>query len=343
MRRPTGLGLAAAVLLLVVSLGAYSAYWWIVAGRIEDGLVAWQQSMRAQKIDVSWQRPRVAGFPFHFRIELASAALRDRARRPAPELHLPALTGSAGPWNFDSWRLAAPEGVSADLAAAGQRPSLKLAARTAEGAVAVGPAGATWLWLDLQRVSAEAGERIPIKSAAAWITLPPTPAHGHTDPSLGLALDLRQVHLPAAPPDFSRTIDELALGATLKGALPDGPLAQAVAAWRDAGGTVELDNLRLQWGGLRATANGTIALDQELQPIGAFSGGIEGFVEILNALVGAGRLSVEQAALAQIALSALAKPGSDGKPQIATSFTLQNGKMYLGPAKLGAAPRIVWE
>jgi hypothetical protein len=46
--------------------------------------------------------------------------------------------------------------------------------------------------------------------------------------------------------------------------------------------------------------------------------------------------------VAQIALSALAKRGPDGKPQIATSFTIQNGKMYLGPAKLGDAPRIVW-
>ena len=60
------------------------------------------------------------------------------------------------------------------------------------------------------------------------------------------------------------------------------------------------------------------------------------------ALVEAGRLNTTEAALAQIALSALAKPGPDGKPQITTSFTLQNGKMYLGPAKLGPAPRIEW-
>ena len=97
-------------------------------------------------------------------------------------------------------------------------------------------------------------------------------------------------------------IDELAFGVTVKGAVPDGPLVQAIAAWRDAGGTIELDHLQLNWGGLGVTANGTIALDQDLQPIGAFSGGIEGFGAILSALVEAGRLSTEQAALAQIAL-----------------------------------------
>jgi hypothetical protein len=141
---------------------------------------------------------------------------------------------------------------------------------------------------------------------------------------------------------LSPMIDDLAFGVTVKGAVPDGPLAQAIAAWRDAGGTIELDHLHLNWGGLGASATGTIALDQDLQPIGAFSGGIEGFDTILSALVEARRLGAEEAALAQIALSALAKPGPDGKPQITTSFTIQNGKMYLGPVKLGDPPRIIW-
>ncbi len=74
-----------------------------------------------------------------------------------------------------------------------------------------------------------------------------------------------------------------------------------------------------------------------------FFAGIEGFGEILRALVEADRMSAEQAALAQIALTSLAKAGADGQPQINTSFTLQDGKMYLGPARLGEAPRIVWK
>jgi hypothetical protein len=54
-------------------------------------------------------------------------------------------------------------------------------------------------------------------------------------------------------------------------------------------------------------------------------------------------MSPEQAELVQIALTAFAKPGPDGKPQISAPFTIQNGKMYLGPARLGPAPRIVWK
>jgi hypothetical protein len=337
----TRFGLAAVVGLLVLC-GAYTAYWWVVADRIVDGVVAWQQSMWAQEIDASWQTIHIAGFPFQFRIALSGAVLRDRALSPSPEVHSAELTGSARPWDFTDWRLEAPRGLAADLAAAGRRPPVKLAARTAEGAVWLGREGATSLWLNFQDAIAEAGGRVPIKAADTWIGLPANPPQTHTEPSLQLALDLRQMHLPAPPPILSDTIDELAFGVTIKGAVPGGPLVQSIAAWRDAGGTLELDHLQLDWGGLGATATGTIALDQELQPIGAFSGGIEGFGTILSALVEAGRLDTEAAALAQIALSALAKPGPDGKPQIMTSFTIQDGKMYLGPAKLGAAPRIVW-
>ena len=116
-----------------------------------------------------------------------------------------------------------------------------------------------------------------------------------------------------------------------------------VAAWRDAGGTIELDNLRLKWGALGATATGTMALDPELQLIGAFSGAIQGYDTILTALVESGRMRATDAGLARIALSLLARPGPDGKPEIKTAFTIQNGQMFLGPAKLGKAPHLTWE
>ena len=48
-------------------------------------------------------------------------------------------------------------------------------------------------------------------------------------------------------------------------------------------------------------------------------------------------------ALAPVVVPMLAKAGPDGRPAIATSFTIQNGQMFLGLAKLGPAPKIAWE
>jgi hypothetical protein len=237
----------------------------------------------------------------------------------------------------------APAGLSAVLAGGGERPPLKLTAHTADGVLATDPEAGATLWLSSQDVSVEAGATVPISSLDAWVMLPATPPRSHTEPALGLALDLRQVQLPVMTSVLNDTINELAFGITIKGAVPAGKLAQAAAEWRDAGGTVDLDNLHLNWGGVGATASGTIALDRELQPIGGFSGAIEGYDQILTGLVQSGGMRAADAGLARLALAMLAKAGPDGRPEIKTALTIQNGQMFLGPAKLGKAPRIAWE
>jgi hypothetical protein len=342
MRRLMRFGLAALVLLLVL-IGAYAAFWYIVAARIEDGVANWVRSARAQNIDAAWQKIEVGGFPLAFRVELDAARLRDDAVTPSPELRIPALAATARPWDFANWRLAAPEGLAGELAGAGGRPPLRLAAKSGAGAASVDAEARATIWLDLTDLSADAGERVEAGAAKLWIMLPAEPPQTHADPAIRLAADLRGVRLPAATRALSDVIDELALGITLKGVLPNGPLAQVASAWRDSGGTIELDNLRLRWSGLGATATGTIALDRDLQPIGGFSGAIEGYDQILAALAQSGQMRASDARLARLALTMLAKAGPDGRPQISTSFTIQNGQMFLGPAKLGPAPRIAWQ
>ncbi len=342
MPRWTRFGLVVFAALLVLG-GGYTAFWFLVARRIETGILDWAQSQRADKIDVSWQKMRVSGYPVTFRIDLGSAVLRDRAVTPSPELHVPALSGTAHPWDLADWRIAAPEGFTADLAAAGGGAPAKLIAHTADGVVAIETAGGWTLWLTLGDIRVEAGAPVLVGSANATLTVPPGPSRGHADPITALAVEASQIKLPLGVGPLGDKIDELDFGATVKGAIPAGKLADAVAAWRDAGGAIELDNLRLKWGALDATATGMIALDQELQPTGRFSGAIQGYDQILTALVQNGQMRATDAGLARIGLTLLAKAGPDGKPEIRTEFTIQNGQMFLGPAKLGRLPRITWE
>jgi hypothetical protein len=342
MRRPTRLGLAILAALVVIA-GAYAVYWFVVAGQIKNSVDAWAQSERADKIDVSWQGVTVRGFPIAFRVELDRAALRDNAVSPSPALSIPIVSGTARPWDFADWRLRAQAGFSVELAGAGERAPVKLTTRTADGVVSVAPEGGWKLWLGVQDVAVDAANRVRISSAGGWVIVPPKPPLQHTDPALGLALNFRHVHLPIAVEPLGDTIEQLDFDVTVKGGLPSGKLAKVAAAWRDAGGTIELDNLLLSWGGLGAAATGTVALDQDLQLIGGFSGAIQGYDKVLTALVQNGHMRSTDAGLARIALTMLAKAGPDGRPEIKTAFTIQNGQMFLGPAKLGKAPRITWE
>ena len=340
MRRSLRFGLAAAALLVLC--GAYTAFWFVAAGRIEDGLGQWAEAQRAQNVDLSWDAIRVGGFPFAFRVELSAARLRGRASDPGGEARMPLLEGSTRPWNFRVWQLTARDGISATAGPA-NRPTATLRAHTASGSVAVGADGGAAIWLRLGEPDADAGMRLAARQADLWLDLPPHPPQTHTEQALGIALYLRDLTLPAAPAPLPNPLDEVSLGVTRIGAAPAAPLRQAAAAWRDGGGTLELDHFALRWGKLAITGAGTLALDADLQPVGSFSGAVEGYPELMAALVAAGRIRAGDAQLAGLALAMLSRAGPDGRPQIATSFRIQNGQMYLGPAKLGPVPRINWE
>ncbi|HEV8680273.1 MAG TPA: DUF2125 domain-containing protein [Stellaceae bacterium] len=337
MRRSTYLGLAAFLLLL----GVYGAYWFIVAGRIADGFGQWAQSLRAQNLDLEWRAIGVGGFPLSFRVELNDARLRDLAAAPVGEVRTPLLLGSARPWNFRVWHLTAPAGLSATAGPA-DRPQATLKIETVAGSVAVGVDGGAAVWLGLGAPSLDAGVRLAAREADLWLNLPQHPPQAHGEPTIGVALGVRELTLPAVPAPLRNPLDEIAFGVTLLGPIPAAPPRAAASAWRDAGGTLELDQFALRWGTLAMTGSGTLALDRELQPIGSFSSAIEGYDELTRALVAAGHLRPNEARLAQVALAMLARTGPDGRPQIATSFRLQDGQMYLGPVKLGKAPRIAW-
>jgi hypothetical protein len=340
MRRPTRLSLAVVVLVLAI-VGAYSAYWFTVAGRLETAVRDWAQTLPAQNLDLSWREMRVGGFPFALSIELADARLRDRSAVPAGEVQAPLLVGSARPWNPFVWRLLAPNGLTGSAGPA-DNADAKVSVRAASGVATVASEGGGRLWVELKEPTADAGLRVAAKDVELWLDLPPRQPQSHGERALGVALDVRGLTLPVVPVPLQNPVDEIAFGATVMGAVPGGPPRRAAAAWRDSGGTLELEHFALRWGPLRVTLSGTLALDGELQPMAAFSGAIEGYDELMAALVAAGRLRASDARLARLALAMLARAGPGGRPEIATSFTIQNGEMYLGPVRLGKAPRIDW-
>ena len=338
MRRATILALAG---ILVVAFGAYSAYWWVAAGKIKLAAGDWARAAQQKQLDVSWQDIRVAGYPFTFRLDLSDVAASDKASNPPVELRAPQISASIWPWDFHDFWLDAPGKISA-LVGADNAPLAKLDADAAEGAVSIAGDGRITIWLTLIEPKVDATAAVSARIVSAWLILPAHAPANHTDPGIAIAALLHDVALPAVPPGFGKTIDELGFGVTMMGTMPVGKLKDAVAAWRDSGGTLELDHLDLRWGAVGLTESGTLALDADLQPEGSLSGAVSGYEQLLNALVAAGRVKASDARIARLGLSFLGQPGADGRPQISTSFAIQNGQMQLGPVKLGKAPHIDW-
>jgi hypothetical protein len=181
-----------------------------------------------------------------------------------------------------------------------------------------------------------------IGDAEAHIELPATPPQSHTDTALGVSLQMSDATLPAAVPGFGDTLSGFSFSAQLKGALPPGQIVPALSHWRDDGGTIELQSLRLRWGSLLVDASGTLALDQALQPEGAFTAVITGQDAAVDVAVKTGALKPSDAGTAKAVLGLLARPNANGDKALTVPMTIEKQKLYLGPAKLANIPPIPW-
>lgn len=144
-------------------------------------------------------------------------------------------------------------------------------------------------------------------------------------------------------PAFGDTLNGFSFAAQLDGALPPGPFVQALTHWRDDGGTIGLQSLRLRWGSLLVDASGTLALDEALQPEGALTATITGQDAAVDVAVMTGVLKPEAANAAKAVLGLLAKPNAQGQKAISLPVTMQNQQLFLGPAKIASIPPVRWE
>ena len=329
----------------------WTALWFYLAGTLKDGIVRWAEARRADGWSVQWQSLSVGGFPF---------AWDARFGRP-----IATRTGAAPPW---FWR--GPETVTlhyrpwsprtVDLTAPGTHrigpdatqaeSTLTVAAKAVDSRLGLADGGRPkQLSIAVDDATIARGKAAParveqLRAIVGAVTPVDSAVEPHLRATARLEAGIAGLALPEnAKPVLGRTVGRAMLTATLMGAILPGTPPEALARWRDDGGTVEIQRLALGWGPLSVTADGTLALDDGLQPQAALSAHVTGYGETVDALLRAGMVKPRAAFIAKLALGAMARtPANGGPPEIAVPVTIQDGKLYVGPAALLAMPRIDW-
>jgi hypothetical protein len=338
-----------------------TAYWYYTAARFSEGIAVWAAERRAEGMDVAYSGLEVTGFPWRFQ-----ALVRDpRLARPVDPEGRDAADwdesgGAAWAWRgsevvaaLTPWRprridLRFPGTHQVTLPLNGHGWTLFAAAASAAGSLELGPGGAP----ASGTLEAEELALVP-ETGKAGLTIARGHLSGLTHPAgeprhlsatFELAFEGRGVGLPPGQEwPLGPRIATLEAEASFLGVLPPGPLAEAAAEWRNDGGTVELHRLYLSWGPLEMEAGGTLALDGELQPMGALTATIRGFAETIDALVAKGKIKASDAATAKVVLGLLAKtPEDGGEPELTVPLTVQDGRLYVGPVGLLRIPPVRW-
>ncbi|MGH7014741.1 MAG: DUF2125 domain-containing protein [Stellaceae bacterium] len=324
--------------LVVVAAAAYGVYWYYLASVIHDQMTPWVEARRAQGVDIKWNALRIGGFPLAIRLSFDQFEVA--AVKPMPyQMSAADIAFWSAPWDLRHWHFSAPDGARVEMLL----QSAGFNAKTLDGTVSVplqpgGTADVTASGL----AGRGAAQGIGIDAVHVALQQPATPPRTDHDPALLVSFDIQGTHLRTAPAPFGTTIQDISATATIDGAFAPTPLPQMLDAWRKTGGAIELESAHLAWDKLDIDAKGTVALDDDLQPLAALTATVRGQNEIVDAAVSAGTLPEGDAGLARAVLDMIAQQGDDGRKQIRLPISAQNRRLYLGPAAIARIPTIDW-
>nr|WP_272876081.1 DUF2125 domain-containing protein [Neoroseomonas soli] len=189
----------------------------------------------------------------------------------------------------------------------------------------------------------------PFEAQSLVLALSSRFAPPDAEPAVTIDLAAQGVALPAgaaspAMAAFGRRMEEARLEAVLTRALPmSGPPAAIAAAWRDAGGALDLRSVALRWGALAGEAQMTLTLDAALQPAGAGTLRLSDAPAALEAMASAGVITRGAARTAQgVAMFVARVPDGGGAPQVELPFTLANGIVTVARIPLLRLAPLAW-
>lgn len=326
---------------------AHGIAWRWMTAALAEGFTDWTTLRRAQGWQVDHDLPRRGGWPFAARLTVPG--LRIAGRYPAMaegfEVEIPRLVLQVAPPRLDRLVLL-PQGEqrlrlgTADYALVAGRmeatvtldPGLPPRAMglVAEGLRATTPDGPVEvqrlaLALSTRGTATDAEPSVTIDLAAQGVTLPP----------------LTGAPVVAA---FGRRVEEARLEAALAGPLPaPGPPAAVAAAWRDAGGALDLRRVALRWGALAGEARMTLTLDTTLQPAGAGTLRLSDAPAALEAMARAGLITRGAARTAQgVAMMVARVPDGGGAPQVELPLTIANRVIAVARIPLLRLAPLAW-
>lgn len=326
------------VALLLIFAGAYSVWWAWLAGEVQTRLAEWIDGQRIEGRDVVIGDLKVSGYPGRIDIRLDDVSVSDAAA--GWTARLPALQGAFAPWYLDRMDGRFDGPIVVDVAKGPLTGGYRLEAENNDITVDRFSGAAIRIRLDGAKVTPD----IPDGVMTADM-LDVTVRQGATPVFAAVIVDSEGVTLPGAVVSpFGQHLERADFRFDLKGAVPPaGPRAQDIARWRADGGNIDVLDVNIQHGVFGLNGNGTLALDQNLQPVGAFTARITGFNAAADQLVQAGIVRRQDAALAKVVLGVLAKsPPGGGPKQVEAPLTLQDQQLTIGPASVMRVPPIRW-
>ncbi len=159
-----------------------------------------------------------------------------------------------------------------------------------------------------------------------------------------LKADARDLVLPsAATLPLGANIRRVMLDLALPAGAPTEMTAQALSAWRDSNGRLEISQALVDWDTVKFIGQAKVALDAKLQLDLTGKLQLGGYAALLDALVKAGKLPARPAQALGAVLGLLARPSdATGPDSVDVPFTIRDRSFAVGRIPLLRMPEMTW-
>ena len=333
---------------IAIAVAGYTGYWFIAAGEIGDRIDDWAEKQRSQGLEIETGGTQVAGFPFRFEVTLRELQIHDT--RNGWRWAASSLRAEASAWDFSEVTVFPDRRNSVQvLLEGGEWRDIDV--EIDDGRLVVrldDDRRFREIMLDLQGLEI-AG--VWLQGAAQVGSLHANGVaiddDGSGEEVLKTSIAVRDAVLPSDLAEgLGETLDFLDIDASVVGSIPsERGTNEAITAWRDAGGTLELTGLRLRWGPLGIETSGTIALDGAMRPIAALTADIIGYGDVIDALIMSNLIPLGEGFIAKVAFNMLAEKPEDGSAPVlrGVPVTAQDGTLTVATIKVAELPPLPLE
>jgi len=338
---------------IAVFLVLYSIYWFVVATNLKDGIKPWVEERAGTGVQASFERIEIGGYPVTFRViltkpKLAASFFSASADGEGWTWQASRVIAEMTPWDFNTFKVNISGSHDLKIEAGLVRENYRGTARNVVVEATLGDDGlpdvATITGDGLEFRDRRRNEKLSIQDVRIrGLRRFPGEVTSKT-PTFDLNVGFKDLKLPkrfGMPLGPEVTFFDTKLQVLGKIAEPIDQVA--LSTWRDEGGIIEVDELEARYGPLYMFANGTVALDDKLQPLAAISAKFQGFFPAIDRLKEARLIRSRDAALAKVVLGALSRRTPGGGPAtVSLPLNIQNGVLTAQQVKLLDIPPIVW-
>lgn len=293
----------------LLTLFGYGWYWNMLAEKFIDTIVGWAEARGAEGYEINYESIETGGFPFFLHVKITYPKLSTFNKKQSWNWRGPTLRLSTRPWRIEK----------IEVSASGRH----LAKLTTQHGT--------------RDLDIEAGNLRIFLEWAAMSALPVVVQGELKDASYRYAPVL----------GLGRATKIIGFRADLKGAPLRSINAIALEQWRKQGGALQIKNLSIHHGPLKVEGEGSLAINENLQPLAAFNFKVRGYIEAVDRLQSSKLIKPIDARLMKTVLSMMAGgKGYDvkdkGENGINIPLSIQEGYFYVGPLSLGRVPTIHW-